>query len=121
MGESEPTADSEEDTEATEADESPSEKTESTSEVAESTEPATAPTSPPASQPPSLGSRILITWAGLTAVTVIGGFLSAALSGPVGFIVYLATSLAVVAVLLYNVNELVKDWVAASQAGSTAD
>lgn len=114
MGEPEPAADSEADVEETEAGESTSETTASTSE-------ATAPTAPPTSQPPSLGSRILITWAGLTAVTVIGGFLSSALSGPVGFIVYLATSLAVVAVLLYNVNELVKDWIAASQAGSNAD
>lgn len=121
MGEPEPEADPEGDVDMAEAGESKSEATESTAEVAESTGSTTAPTSPPTSQPPSLGSRILITWAGLTAVTVIGGFLSSALSGPVGFIVYLATSLAVVAVLLYNVNELVKDWIAASQAGSIAD
>lgn len=114
MGESEHSADSEDDV-------GKGEVGESASEVAESASEATAPTTSPTSQPPSLGSRILITWAGLTAVTVIGGFLSSALSGPVGFIVYLATSLAVVAVLLYNVNELVKDWIAASQAGSIAD
>ncbi|MFB6235998.1 MAG: hypothetical protein ABEH81_05510 [Halopenitus sp.] len=106
MGESERAADSEVST---------SDPTESTSDVVETT------SDPAVNGPPSLGSRILITWVSLTAVGVVGGLLSSAVQGPVGFVIYLAVTLASVAVLLYNVNELVKGWVAASQAESMAD
>jgi len=86
-----------------------------TAEAGEST------SNPAVNDPPSLGSRILITWAGLTAVGVVGGLLSSAVQGPVGFVIYLAVTLASVAVLLYNVNELVKGWVAAGGTGPVAD
>ena len=54
-----------------------------------------------------LGSRILLTWIELTVVGITGGILGATIGGPPGFIVYLATTLATVAIIFYNVNELV--------------
>jgi hypothetical protein len=55
-----------------------------------------------------LGSRILVTWIELTAVGITGGALGDIVGGPPGFIVYLLTTLLTVAILFYNVNELVE-------------
>ena len=62
------------------------------------------------SDTPALTPRVLLTWVELTAVGLTGGVLGASVGGPPGFIVYLATSLLSIGVLLYNVNELVKSW-----------
>ncbi|WP_225336204.1 Rab5-interacting family protein [Halomicrobium urmianum] len=59
---------------------------------------------------PRLGSRILLTWLELTVFGITGGILGTTVGGPPGFIVYLATSLATVGIIFYNVNELVKGW-----------
>jgi hypothetical protein len=56
---------------------------------------------------PKLGSRIVATWVELTVVGLLGAFVGTQLGGPPGLIVYFATTLASVAILLYNVNELV--------------
>jgi hypothetical protein len=58
-------------------------------------------------RPPRLASRTVVTWIELTVVVLAGGLLAEPLTGPPGFVVYLSTSLAVVAVLLYNVDALV--------------
>ncbi|MEF8856748.1 MAG: hypothetical protein V5A16_04935 [Haloplanus sp.] len=60
---------------------------------------------------PRLGSRILVTWIELTVVGITGGALGDIVGGPPGFIVYLLTTLLTVAILFYNVNELVEWWV----------
>ncbi|MFD1563926.1 hypothetical protein ACFR99_10230 [Haloarchaeobius amylolyticus] len=60
--------------------------------------------------PPQLGSRILITWFELTVVGITGSFLGTTVGGPVGFLIYLATSLLTVGVIFYNVNALIKGW-----------
>ena len=65
---------------------------------------------------PSLLSRILVTWVELVLVGITGGALAATVGGPVGFIVSLATALLSVAVIFYNVNELVKEWLRAMGA-----
>jgi hypothetical protein len=52
-------------------------------------------------------SRILTTWAELVAVGFVGAALGGAASGPPQLVVYLATILASVAVLLYNVDRLI--------------
>ena len=52
-------------------------------------------------------SRVLTTWAELVVVGFVGAALGGAASGPPQLIVYLATILASVAVLLYNVDRLV--------------
>jgi hypothetical protein len=56
---------------------------------------------------PLLISRVLLTWAGLMIVGFGGAILGGALSGPPQLVVYLATTLASVAVLFYNVNRLI--------------
>lgn len=56
---------------------------------------------------PRLGSRVLVTWFELTLVGLVGGALGTIVGGPPGFVIYLTTTLLSVAVLLYNVNELV--------------
>jgi len=61
--------------------------------------------------PPQLGSRILVTWFELTVVGLAGSLLGATVGGPVGFLIYLATSLLTVGVIFYNVNALIKGWV----------
>ncbi|MGM0388863.1 MAG: hypothetical protein ACQEP0_10150 [Natrinema limicola] len=61
--------------------------------------------------PPQLGSRILVTWFELTAVGITGSLLGTTVGGPVGFLIYLATSLLTVGVIFYNVNQLIKGWV----------
>jgi hypothetical protein len=52
-------------------------------------------------------SRVLITWAELLAVGFAGAALGGAASGPPQLIVYFATILASVAVVMYNVDQLV--------------
>ena len=52
-------------------------------------------------------SRVLITWAELLVVGFAGAALGGIASGPPQLIVYFATILASVAVLLYNVDRLV--------------
>jgi len=53
-------------------------------------------------------SRTLITWAELVVVGLLGSILSGATSGPPRFIIYLATTLVSVGVLIYNVDRLVQ-------------
>ncbi|MFC6784446.1 hypothetical protein ACFQFH_02685 [Halobaculum halobium] len=52
-------------------------------------------------------SRVLITWAELLVVGFVGAALGGAASGPPQLIVYLATILGSVAVVMYNVDRLV--------------
>lgn len=64
--------------------------------------------------PPQLGSRIVVTWAELTVLGLAGGALGTSIGGPPALVVYFATTLLSVAILLYNVNELVERRVAAA-------
>jgi hypothetical protein len=57
---------------------------------------------------PKLGSRIVVTWAELTVVGLAGGALGTSVGGPPGLVVYFATTLLSVGILLYNVNVLVE-------------
>ncbi|WP_265109874.1 hypothetical protein [Halosolutus halophilus] len=68
--------------------------------------------------PPRLSSRILVTWIELTVVGITGGLLGAAVGGPPGFVIYLATTLLTVGIVFHNVNELVKAWLRASSGRS---
>lgn len=52
-------------------------------------------------------SRVLVTWAELLVVGFVGAVLGGAASGPPQLIVYFATILASVAVVMYNVDRLV--------------
>jgi|GEM_PF-1200974 len=52
-------------------------------------------------------SRVLITWAELVVVGFAGAVLGGGASGPPQLVVYFATILASVAVLLYNVDRLI--------------
>ncbi|MFC7326021.1 hypothetical protein ACFQMF_15795 [Halorubrum rutilum] len=52
-------------------------------------------------------SRVLVTWAELLVVGFVGAALGGAASGPPQLIVYFATILASVAVVMYNVDRLV--------------
>ncbi|WP_193309165.1 hypothetical protein [Halorubrum halophilum] len=52
-------------------------------------------------------SRVLITWGELVVVGFAGAVLGGAASGPPQLVVYFATILASVAVLLYNVDRLI--------------
>lgn len=52
-------------------------------------------------------SRVLITWAELLVVGFAGAVLGGAASGPPQLVVYFATILASVAVVMYNVDRLV--------------
>ena len=61
---------------------------------------------------PNLWSRVVVTWAELTAVGLAGGILGTTVGGPPGLVVYFATTLVSVGVLFHNVNELVRSWVA---------
>ncbi|WP_254768610.1 hypothetical protein [Salinilacihabitans rarus] len=65
---------------------------------------------------PHLGSRVLVTWFELTLVGLVGGALGTTVGGPPGFVIYLTTTLLSVAVLFYNVNELVAARLRASDA-----
>ncbi|WP_053948029.1 hypothetical protein [Halolamina sediminis] len=59
-----------------------------------------------ASASPNLGSRIVVTWAELTVVGLAGGILGTTVGGPPALVVYFATTLLSVGILLYNVNVL---------------
>jgi hypothetical protein len=54
-----------------------------------------------------LASRTFVTWVELVAVGFAGSALGGAVSGPPQLVVYLATTLLSVGVLLYNVDRLV--------------
>ncbi|ESS09537.1 MAG: hypothetical protein A07HN63_00743 [uncultured archaeon A07HN63] len=69
------------------------------------------------SQGPWLVSRILVTWVELVVVGFGGTALGGAVSGPPELIVYFATVLVSVAVLLYNVDQLIQQRLAADTAG----
>ncbi|MEF8802416.1 MAG: hypothetical protein V5A17_09920 [Natronomonas sp.] len=51
-----------------------------------------------------------MTWFEITVVGMAGGLLGGTIGGPPGFVVYLATTLLTVAILFYNVNELIRAW-----------
>jgi hypothetical protein len=53
-------------------------------------------------------SRVLITWVEVIAVGFAGAALGTAASGPPQLVVYLATVLASVGALLYNVDKLIQ-------------
>lgn len=61
----------------------------------------------------SLVSRVAVTWVELLLVGFSGAVVGGATSGPPTFVVYLATTLLSVGVLLYNVDRLVRDRLAA--------
>lgn len=63
----------------------------------------------PTDAPPLL-SRILVTWVELTVVAALGVALGTSASGPPVLVVYFATTLASVGVLLYNVDRHVRAW-----------
>ena len=55
-----------------------------------------------------LASRAFVTWAELVVVGFAGSALGGATSGPPQLVVYLATTLVSVGVLLYNVDRLIE-------------
>lgn len=61
---------------------------------------------------PNLGSRIVVTWAELTVAGLAGGIVGTTVGGPPALVVYFATTLVSVAILLYNVNTLIQRSVA---------
>ncbi|MFB6293457.1 MAG: hypothetical protein ABEH60_04265 [Halonotius sp.] len=62
-----------------------------------------------------LVSRILVTWLELVVVGFGGTALGDAVSGPPALIVYFTTVLVSVAVLLYNVDQLIQQRLADSE------
>lgn len=60
-------------------------------------------------------SRIFLTWVEVIAVGFVGAALGGAVSGPPQLIVYLATVLASVGALLYNVDKLIQGRLAEQQ------
>ena len=59
-----------------------------------------------------LASRIFVTWVELVVVGFGGTALAGAVSGPPELIIYFATTLVTVAVLLYNIDQLIQQQVA---------
>lgn len=57
---------------------------------------------------PLVFSRIVVTWVELVVVGFAGAALGSATAGPVQLVVYLATTLVSVAVIVYNVDQLVR-------------
>lgn len=57
---------------------------------------------------PLVFSRVVVTWVELVVVGFAGAALGTATAGPVQLVVYLATTLASVAVIVYNVDQLVR-------------
>ena len=55
-----------------------------------------------------LASRIFVTWVELVVVGFGGTALAGAVSGPPELIIYFATTLVTVAVLLYNIDQLIQ-------------
>jgi len=62
---------------------------------------------PAGSRPAMLASRTFVTWVELVAVGFAGSAIGGAASGPPQLVIYLATTLLSVGVLLYNVDRLV--------------
>ncbi len=62
-----------------------------------------------------LFSRIVVTWVEVIAVGFLGAALGGVASGPPQLIVYLATVLASVGALLYNVDKLIQRRLAGRQ------
>jgi len=60
-------------------------------------------------------SRIFLTWVEVITVGFVGAALGGAVSGPPQLIVYLATVLASVGALLYNVDRLIQGRLAEQQ------
>ncbi|WP_229380454.1 MULTISPECIES: hypothetical protein [Haloarcula] len=60
-------------------------------------------------------SRVFVTWVEVIVVGFAGAALGGAASGPPQLIVYLATVLASVGALLYNVDKLVQQRIAESR------
>ncbi|EMA14862.1 hypothetical protein G9C82_19725 [Haloarcula sp. R1-2] len=60
-------------------------------------------------------SRVFVTWIEVIVVGFAGAALGGAASGPPQLIVYLATVLASVGALLYNVDKLVQQRIAESR------
>jgi len=60
-------------------------------------------------------SRVFVTWIEIIVVGFAGAALGGAASGPPQLIVYLATVLASVGALLYNVDKLVQQRIAESR------
>ncbi len=69
-------------------------------------------TSIPSNSEPRLLSRIVVTWVELTVIGFGGGAIGTSIGGPPGLIIYFSTTLVSVGVLFYNVNELIKQWIA---------
>ena len=69
------------------------------------------------SQTPWLVSRTLVTWAELVVVGFGGTALGGTVSGPPELLVYFATVLVSVGVLLYNVDQLIQQRLAAEKPG----
>jgi hypothetical protein len=57
---------------------------------------------------PNLLSRVFVTWVELTVAGFAGAAVGGAASGPPQLVVYLATTLVSVGILLYNVDRLVR-------------
>ena len=55
-----------------------------------------------------LASRVFVTWVELVIVGFGGTALGGAVSGPPELIIYFATTLVSVAVLLYNIDQLIQ-------------
>jgi hypothetical protein len=64
---------------------------------------------------PLLLSRTVITWVEVVTVGFAGAALGGAVSGPPQLIVYLATVLASVSALLYNIDKLIRQRIAERQ------
>ncbi|WP_245903109.1 hypothetical protein [Salinigranum rubrum] len=69
-------------------------------------------TSAQSNSEPRLLSRIVVTWVELTVVGFGGGAIGTSIGGPAGLIIYFITTLVSVGILFYNMNELIKQWVA---------
>jgi hypothetical protein len=63
---------------------------------------------------PNLVGRILVTWFELTLVATIGGALGGMVGGIPQIVVYTVTTIVSVAVLFYNVDQLISEHVAAA-------
>lgn len=61
---------------------------------------------------PRLLSRIVVTWVELTLVGLGGGAIGTSVGGPPGLIIYFVTTLVSIGILFYNVNGLIKQWIA---------
>lgn len=66
----------------------------------------------PSDTEPHLLSRIVVAWVELTLVGLGGGAIGISVGGPPGLIIYFVTTLISIGILFYNVNELIKQWVA---------